>query len=445
MIISFDIEKIPNRYTKEYLLEVISSLNNNNLRSAVVMLYSVILTDLCAKLKTLDEIYDDSSARKILQNLREKDLKDPSRESGLIEEIRKTKPELLSELADITIDQVKELRNLCAHPSLNDDTAEPLPHPNSYTVCGLIQSCIDNIFIFPANLGSKIFGPMLDDLSDNTEFLQNDSALKNFLNIRYLNRFNRATRDYVLEQLFKEVFCKNGEDEIQNRDLNFRTLLVMIKNDEQYCVELIAASVYFKQQMLIQNASIIKIIADFFQTYPILFEKSEEYIRKGLCDFSDLKKGLKQFIENYYLDSKLLSDHLKNNLTSIIESIETDSAATRIDDDFSAEDVQLIFDRLHYEDKLAIFFDLSSRIYAESRCFNSADYRFGIWITPFIQYYDKTEILQLIERVNPNNQCTKRGLSQRDHPLILDKYKELDPDNITDAELKEQWPFFCIS
>src|SRR5699024_444358 len=100
--------------------------------------------------------------------------------------------------------------------------------------------------------------------------------------------------------------------------------------------------------------------------------------------------------------------HVKNNLTSIIESIETDSASTRIDDDFSAKDVQLIFDRLHYEDKLAIFFDLSSRIYAKSRSFNSADYRFSIWITPFIQYYNKMEILQLIERVSPNNQCTKR-------------------------------------
>jgi hypothetical protein len=52
--------------TKEYYREVLSSYNNGNYRSAVVMLWSVAVCDVVYKLQSLIDIYDDASAKKIL-------------------------------------------------------------------------------------------------------------------------------------------------------------------------------------------------------------------------------------------------------------------------------------------------------------------------------------------------------------------------------------------
>ena len=62
-------EKIYHQKTKEYFDEVISSYHNGNYRSAVVMLYTVVVCDLVFKLNDLKDIHNDQKAIKILQDL----------------------------------------------------------------------------------------------------------------------------------------------------------------------------------------------------------------------------------------------------------------------------------------------------------------------------------------------------------------------------------------
>lgn len=58
------ISNIKNKYTRELFKEVYSSYTIGNYRSAVVMLWSIIVTDLLLKLKDLDNIYDDPKAKR---------------------------------------------------------------------------------------------------------------------------------------------------------------------------------------------------------------------------------------------------------------------------------------------------------------------------------------------------------------------------------------------
>ena len=60
------IENIKNPYTKELFKEVHSSYTMGNYRSATVMLWSVVVTDLVSKLNDLDSIYNDPKALQIL-------------------------------------------------------------------------------------------------------------------------------------------------------------------------------------------------------------------------------------------------------------------------------------------------------------------------------------------------------------------------------------------
>lgn len=55
--------------TRTYFQEVYSSYNNGNYRSAVVMLWSVMVCDAIYKLEKLDVVYGDKSAKRILSHI----------------------------------------------------------------------------------------------------------------------------------------------------------------------------------------------------------------------------------------------------------------------------------------------------------------------------------------------------------------------------------------
>ena len=58
--------------TREYFKEVISSYSNGNYRSAIVMLYSVVICDMLFKLKELKDMYNDTVASSLLAFYEEK-------------------------------------------------------------------------------------------------------------------------------------------------------------------------------------------------------------------------------------------------------------------------------------------------------------------------------------------------------------------------------------
>ncbi|USK35828.1 hypothetical protein LIT25_11285 [Bacillus sp. F19] len=63
-------EKIYNPKTREYFEEVLSSYSIGNYRSAIVMLYSVLIANLFYKLKELNERDEDPKAKNILEFIR---------------------------------------------------------------------------------------------------------------------------------------------------------------------------------------------------------------------------------------------------------------------------------------------------------------------------------------------------------------------------------------
>lgn len=115
---------------KEYYREIVSSYDNGNYRSAMVMLYSTIVCDLLLKLKELSDVYNDKKAEKILKDINEERKKkgNSAWEWDLIETIRE-RTELLSDESYAMIEHIYDLRNFSAHPAMNDDYELISPSP----------------------------------------------------------------------------------------------------------------------------------------------------------------------------------------------------------------------------------------------------------------------------------------------------------------------------
>lgn len=64
-----DAENIYFSQIRNYFKEIISSYDNENYRSAMVMLYSTIICDLLLKLKELSDVYNDSTAESLLNEI----------------------------------------------------------------------------------------------------------------------------------------------------------------------------------------------------------------------------------------------------------------------------------------------------------------------------------------------------------------------------------------
>jgi hypothetical protein len=143
--IEYKVKSIYHAKTKEYFNEVFSSYNNGNYRSAMVMLYSVVVCDLIYKLQELSDRYNDSIAVSILEKVKEEQKENPSNpkwESTLISEI-KERTNLLETQDALNIDYLRKHRHLSAHPVL--DQLDMLVKPNKETVRANIMNMLEGI------------------------------------------------------------------------------------------------------------------------------------------------------------------------------------------------------------------------------------------------------------------------------------------------------------
>lgn len=447
---NLDTERIQNTNTKKYLQEVISSLENGNYRSAIVMLYITIIFDLINKLVELKDFHQNSRATDILKKIQESNHgtngQYESTENTLITEIMKPVGQeeteslswLLNGSAANTVNTVKSFRNLCAHPSFDQGKLNKLIEPNKNLVTGLIRSCIDDIFSRPANFGKDVFSSFMDDLGDHKDYFskleEKDFSL--YLKKTYFTKFNDDTYEYVVKNLFKEVFCRNGENEVDNLNINYRTLVLMITNKEELSYKAIEDSKYF-DQMLKEDATAWP-LSHLFQIFPNLYKKIPEYWKSYLFHFS--KQHSEMNLENFFIDSDNILDHIKEQYETQ-EKYETDfvNIFTNTNNFTELNNLYLVYQSQGFSKD---FLKLLTYAYSTSCNFDSADSNFKIFIQPFLNFYDKSLMESLITKANANGQCYSRIRAKKDHQIIFNAYNKLLNNPLSKEEFSEKYPNF---
>jgi len=131
--IESSVERIDNPQSKEYFREVLSSYQTGNFRSAIVMLWSVIICDLIYKLQHLRDVDNDSIAKEILTDIETKQKANPNSPDWEIHLLKseKDKTELLDTSDFTNLNSIQQIRHLSAHPVLSNTDLLFTPYKTS--------------------------------------------------------------------------------------------------------------------------------------------------------------------------------------------------------------------------------------------------------------------------------------------------------------------------
>lgn len=402
-------ENIYFQQIKGYFREIISSYDNGNYRSAMVMLYSTIVCDLLLKLKELSDVYADEKAEKILEdiNKQRKNANSSAWEWNLIKKIRE-QTEILSDESYAMIEHIYSLRNFSAHPALNEDYE--LISPTAEMTVAYIKKALEDILIKPSVFAQNIVDRMSNDISDRKEFFVGDyAAFKSFLNRVYLQRMSEKMITQVFKAFWKFTFIKIDKDIFnENRLINRKTLEVLLEEFYDIICKFIGDNQnYFSVST---NDACLKHICIMLSKFPKVYNQLEQTIQYQISkfdagDFEILKwfvaGDLEQHIATYRSSKDLIPFKLLDSVKEICEKQGAPRQFTR----------------------------LLIKHYKRSRSYTSARTRFDECISHYLSDFNSADFIELIEVINGNRQIYGYGWQKERNDKILEYARPLLPDN----------------
>lgn len=405
-------EKIHYGKTKDYFREVLSSYHNGNYRSAVVMLWSVAVCDIVYKLQNLIDLYGDSVAKKILDNLTSLQERDPKSAAWEIELVDNTYKEtnLLNGLEYENLRYLQKQRNLSAHPILNSD--RELHTPNKETVRALIRNTLEDLLVKPPFYTQKIISELLEDIAESSPALNTRDKVKRYVESRYLSRLKPEVELSIYRTLWKLVFKLEDENCVKNRLINFRTIEVIGNRQRDNILKKITGDKDYYSNVSSGQQNLDFLIF-YLSKNPTIYDLLNE----------DAKIKIQHHAENTSI-GKLCGCFLKKSLADyhkdVLYLIEGDTHF-----DFTEEQLSFLLKILDTEEWQNQFCRILSSYYCVSNSHNQANYRFQQAIFPYLELFDKDAIVFLIQRIEQEKHVHDYGGAIENHKEIKKKLFQL--------------------
>lgn len=233
--------QIQDHRTKEYFDEVLSCYYSGNYRSAVVMLYATVICDLVYKLEELESVYNDAGAAQILTTIKGMQTANPTSADweNKLPELCRDAQKVIGIPEYNNIDALHKLRHLCAHPVLTGK--QELYRPNTETMLSHLVNMLEGVLTKAAFQTSKLFEMFLDDLDSSKTILVDDTKLKSYILAKYLNKMNSDDTEYsFFKSLWKLVFKLDNQQCQENRDINFKALMILAERHKEMFADRIA-------------------------------------------------------------------------------------------------------------------------------------------------------------------------------------------------------------
>ncbi|WP_156414547.1 hypothetical protein [Bacillus sp. G1(2015b)] len=397
-------ENIYHPKTREYFNEVLQSYVNGSYRSAVVMLYSVVMSDLIYKLKDLKELYDDDTAKSILEKIEGEQKKNPSNpgswEAVLIEEV-KTRTLLLEPIDKISIDSLRLHRHLSAHPVLTQQ--DLLSTPNQETVRALIRNMLEGLLVKNPVMSKKVFDMIVEDLSQHKNFFTEDSALEGYIESRYLKNTNEQMINAIFKELWGITFnCKSDPCRL-NRNINYRTLKILYKKFRASLLKYIEENPIPFNKFKEEEESVLLRLTEFYGNNPEMYQFVESH--------NEVK--LKAQIDKHWkfkIRSPFLRENMREHFSYMIKDIHW-TEQTFYEEKFYESHIldkaerDLLYKWASENECLDKYYDLVIEQFTHSSSFDTADYNFGIFIKQNLKQFNREQFLALFDGINSNRQC----------------------------------------
>ncbi len=400
--------------SKEYFSEVLSCYSAGNHRSAVVMLWSVVVCDLLFKLQHLVDLYGDAKAKSILTEIgqmQQDNERSPVWETKLVESVAE-QTQLLDIAERENLLHLQKQRHLAAHPVIN--ASFQLHQPNRDTTRALIRNALDGLLAKAPILSKQIVSDLIIDLEQASGILIDDRKLKAYLESKYYTRFNPVIEKYVFKALWKFVFKVTDEKCSRNRDINYKALRWLFdRNPIQFQTQIESERDYFSS-IASEGAPVIYLIHFLScggQTYPCLADHAKVIIQ--------------QTTENdttAYCLAWFLADSLNQHETKIADKI-ANSDRPRIDQ-WTWDAIKELSDSPEWEKAIV---RLANKYYIASWSFSMADERFSEVIRTALEFYTLEDCKELIEGIEQNDQTYLRNKAGSDHKLVYERIRQLDP------------------
>lgn len=420
----FNENNIYSSKTRNYFKEVISSYNNENFRSAIVMLYSTVISDLIIKLQELRDSDGDKKAQTILSQIESKRIQkssngtqyDSSWEREIVDKIAK-ETDLIESHIKIKLDHLHDIRNLCAHPALSSEYE--LYQPSKEETIAFIKELYQEVLVKPPYYIGSVFDKLTDDLVIQKQNFHDDyDTLKFYLEKRYFNRMSDKMFLMIFKKLWKFIFMKDEDQQcIDNRDINLKCIRVMlnlrkelifkeIKGDESYS----DFSPNPEKCELLINV-FINISGLYEQFAPILKETFESM----LPDLKGRQNILSWFLfkDFYEYYTWLINDEEINGKNPCKRYVKEEAYNYFINNGMETE-----------------WIDYSILHFSKSDLFDTSDSRFNNYIIPILAKINKQQLDKLMSTINENYQIYARKRSWTDNTRIVkDVSKRLNVDD----------------
>lgn len=420
------IERIEDSRIKKYFKEVVTSYNNQNYRSSVVMLYTVVICDLTYKLKEMDEVYRDEKATDILTEIRtsrSNNQRASEWENLLVAKIHE-RTSLIDNALKSQIDFLKMQRNLSAHPEI--DEYDILYEPSKETTIALITNIVEELLSKPAIYTQNVIEHFMESISNNKEVFVKDVRLKRYLEDNFFKHFNDELKIKVFKLLWKLVFNKDdssGEEKaIENREINFQVMVILyreystvFRNDfDENAIK------YKLESMKKEN---LELIAKFMESFPEVFDKLADHDKDTLRSNVEESGTLVYEFPILFVELEEHWKYIKDNI------LNEDDFNISLGKYLNKEQTEYLYDKWLEYGKDKEFLDKLIELYAETDSYDIGNKSFEVCIEPFIEKFYNSQIKTIIEHSNDNAQLHNRRAAREDHKIIIDECKARQQNN----------------
>lgn len=400
------VKQIKNSYTQKLFKEVYSSFSMENYRSAVVMLWSVVVTDLILKLQELENVYGDSKATLILNEIKRLQIKEPRSprwERGIIDDFR-VKLTFFSEHEADQMKYLQSVRHISAHPVINDN--DMLHSPSRSEVYSLMQLALDAVLTKNALFSSSLTESIYEDISKINDILFTDKDKEDYFCKKFLNNMSAPALKKFINMLWKYSFKLRGEDHDYDRNNNIVFLGIILRNRKDIFFDYVREakgriSSYDPDPELIK--ALLKFMVYNKEILP-LFE----------VEFKDQIYALLNNKEYKYYEYILFNTPVEycEHLESTVYGYAANHSMRALRGDCIKEN---IYDR---------YISICIGGYINAHSYDNADSRFKRFLMPELNNLSVEQLKFLVKEADGNSQAYGRSNSLTDHRLVLNIIKE---------------------
>ena len=414
-------QRIANHKTRMAMDEVLSCFYSNNLRSAVVMLYSAVVSDLYYKLLDLRDLYTDGGAIQILEEIEKRKKTDPKSSAWemVMPEMCMKQNKIIRTEDYAHYESLQNERNLCAHPVI--DGTDDLYRPNRAYVQGLIISMMEGLLCKPSFISKDLFRLFIVDIARVSHELIDENLVIKYIETKYLDQINNPQEEYLLfKSLWKIVFYIENDDCNENRIINYKVLMKMMeRNKESFLQE-----IHSNPELFFKDASM---------PVPTTF-----------ADVMSSRWGLLiQFLNIYHTVYNDIPDVFKIEMDEKIKETKNLSLIVLYDkpdklkyvmDCITTEQYYMSFHMLHYYNDIVKFgfsednyYAFVVTLYGHSPQFANANWNYIYFLKPIISQLPTALVEQLIQLMDRNNQVYNSNEFHNAVSKVKERMQQLNP------------------